>query len=348
MKKLIVLLMALAIWMPLNAAVSEPKSNLEAFNTRQASNQVFYQGTIYNYATYTTKASDYRIVVYMYSTKTAANHIWSSYSNNCSVYDSSDTWQANLGSFSSDIASITPQDCGLHNSINRRANIKIEIYTTDTTSIPANGGYFKPSGSSNVFGDIRYDDWSTIDETDDYSSTEDSTLPTSFGTSGQIDYQYWVLYYDGVQVCESTDTGGTEDALSGEIPCNSSACEDINTATPTATRTATPTATRTATRTITPTITRTMTPTITKTATPTTTPTITKTITATITKTITATITPTITETHTITPTFIITLTWTPSPEPEIVQYTPVVNSSGDPLIQYTPVIQYTPLTGYK
>lgn len=323
MKKLLLALCFISLAVTAFAAPGNLYFNLKQWTPQNQSNVIHLGYYVYNYNTYTVKVSDVMIEGWINDAYSNTGWAFASYGSNVAIYNSSDVFQTNLGAFNVNFSNVSYQDCGTEFGINRRANIKYQISYTGSETIPANGGYMVCNSDTNTFAQIRRWDYTNVDETDDYSSTESSNLNTT--RAGAIDYKYSVLKYsvDGgatyQHVCERTNTGGTVDTSSGLLPCNQDACG-------TATPTVTPTWTLTSTWTVTPTITETATPTITETVTPTVTmtntdtpvysPTFTLTITETWTDTatITETVTPTVTRTYTITPTITITPTYTVTP----------------------------------
>ena len=290
MKKLLLTPLIIVVVITSSFAAGNEYFDLKAYDSGwgKGSNYLGFAWAFYNHSTYTVRISDFRIVAYLYSTKTASEHATNNSSGQGAVYNSSGTYIRGVSqAWAVTFSNVTASDCGINCGVNRRANIKC-IFTYPGTEVVESGYRYHTNGT-NVWVNVRYNDWSTMDKTDDFSNMEDDTC---VGSSIEgTEWKYLVLEYnDGSgwrQICERTDSSGTTDTESGVYPCSTSACSTGST----------------------PTITQTVTPTITRTATPTITRTITSTITQTITQTITSTITPT------ATPTVTLTITSIPTPD---------------------------------
>ena len=293
MKKLLVILALIVAFTGSAFAAGNEYFNLKAYyaSGTKETNLMKLGWAFYNYATYTVKVSDFRVVAYVYSTKTAAELNYLSSGGQGAVYTGAEGHVRGITSaWTATYSDITATDCGIARGVSRQANVKCVISYAGTEDVES--GYHYHTTGTNYWIGIRNDDWSTFPRGDDYSDEEDDTSITT-SVEGE-DWKYLVLEYnDGSgweQVCEITDSSGTMDTLSGEYPCGLGACIIP-----------TPTVTQTVTQTITQTVTETVTPTITLTVTPT--------ITLTVTETITETVTPTVTETSSDTPTFTVTTT---------------------------------------
>ena len=344
-KKIFFILLAIIF---ANILYSDPYLDLQVDGSYQDTSVIHYRFKIINYSSYPIAVTC--VAVKSWITADGLSLTFVSYASNVTVYDSSDNYVDGLPAFYADIQNVSSGSCGTVNGIDRNYDSSIFVYMpVDATSdsLPANGGYMEADGDNNTFVDIRNTAWSNFDETNDFSSTEDSNI-----SSGYSQYRYFALYYwngnQWIHVCEVTDTSGTEDTESGYEPCTSSAC---SAATPVPTDTATDTYTPTYTYTATPTATDTFTETYTNTATFTDTPTNTFTETETFTDTDTPTITPTPTDTFTGTlpPTDTPTDTATDTPtETDTFTITDTPTDTYTPTNTATFTPTFTPTFGYE
>lgn len=256
MKKSLILLVFLLVSLPIWA---NNYMNLKQWVPNDSSNVVYLGYYVYNYNTYTVKVSNIVIEGWMFDPDYSATQ-WSftSTGGSVSVYSPGGVLQTTLGPFNVNFFDVTPADCGWAEGVTRKANLKYQISYSGNETIPANGGYIVCNSDTHSFAQLRHFDWSIIDETDDYSSTESANLNTTRASA--INYKYSVLRYsydEGLtyqHLCERLGIGGSIDLESGCVPCSQGICN-----TPTVTRTTITTPTRTPTITITFTITPTAT-----------------------------------------------------------------------------------------
>jgi hypothetical protein len=207
-----------------NACAVTPKLDLKVREVAQSANQITYRFQVYNRDTTAITLSDLSTSLWI-SDPTSSLTSQVSFGGN--VVDPSGAFQ--FGSVATTSSTFhSPTECVA--SPNRVADWSATVASTDTRTIPPNGGAWV-DGEFNVH---RTDFSSFASLTDDYSQTpayqggtiSDATFPTVYG-----DDTHFVLYWRGAPVSEFVTATNVDLASGKEPPCLAACVGSVNTST---------------------------------------------------------------------------------------------------------------------